>query len=376
MFLPVILMRDYGPWSFAVFAVPNVVGAALMGVVLMSPGASRSLCTRHDRAIRVFSLITLSFQWFFAVWLLMGVGVGFEGLVVLVAVLGVSAMPLAQAHRIAVVVWCASIACAAWWFATASATMPWDATFSAARPGALLSLAPICLFGFALSPYLDGTFHLALQRLPGWRGTVAFLLGFGLLFLAMIAFTFFYAPAIIDAANKRGATVGPQWATLPVIVHLSLQLGYTIGLHSKPSPTPAPIPISQNASVLHTNLATALGIVLAIVGFAFSRHGYADLSLTETIYRLFMSFYALIFPSYVWLCMIPTWRAGTPTKRHIQIWLGACALAAPAFWMGFFEHTEIGLLPGLGVVLLARLLVPRANVRERGGHSPMHEHRM
>lgn len=376
MFLPVILMRDYGPWSFAVFAIPNVVGAALMGVVLMQPGASRSLLLRHTAAIRLFSLVTLAFQWFFAIWLLMGVGIGLEGLFVVVAVFGMSAIPIAKAHRIAIVLWCASIACAIWWFAKASPTMPWQATLPSARPPALFYLAPICTFGFALSPYLDGTFHLALQRLPGWRGSIAFLLGFGVLFFAMIAFTFFYAPSIIDAANKRGATLGPQWATLPVIIHIALQLGFTIALHFKERlPGSVTIPELQVSIASDSGAGPILGIILGAAAFVFSKHGYADLSLTETIYRLFMSFYALIFPAYVYLCMIPTWRSGEPTRRHLTVWLAACALAAPAFWMGFFEHKEIYLLPGLGVVLLARLLIPRSTSTEQPATSPMQEGR-
>jgi len=252
--------------------------------------------------------------------------------------------------------------------------MPWQDTFAGARPGALLFLAPVCIFGFALSPYLDGTFHLALQRLPGWRGSMAFILGLGVLFLAMIAFTFFYAPSIIDSANTRGATLGPQWAALPVIVHLALQLGFTMAVHFKEEIKPEPAEPQMSTSLASDPAAgPVLGIILGAVAFFLSKQGYGDLSLTETIYRLFMSFYALIFPAYVWLCMIPAWRAGKPTSRHIKVWLAACALAAPAYWMGFFEHREFWLLPGLGVVLLARWLVPRANAGGRGEDSPMQE---
>jgi hypothetical protein len=297
MFLPVILMRDYGPWSFAVFAIPNILGSALMGTLLMQPGASKSLMVRHIAAVRLFSMVTLAFQWFFAIWLLMGVGIGLEGLVVVVAVFGMSAIPIANAHRIAIVLWCASIACAIWWFASATPTMPWQATLPSARPSALFYLAPICTFGFALSPYLDGTFHLALQRLPGWRGSIAFLVGFGILFLAMIAFTFFYAPSIIDVASKRGATLGPQWATLPVIVHLAMQLGFTMAVHFKERvELSLDDPNFAGSLPQDSTVGPTLGIILGAAAFFFSKHGYADLSLTETIYRLFMSFYALLFP--------------------------------------------------------------------------------
>ena len=31
MFLPILLIRDFGPAAWFVFAIPNVVGAAVMG---------------------------------------------------------------------------------------------------------------------------------------------------------------------------------------------------------------------------------------------------------------------------------------------------------------------------------------------------------
>ena len=40
MFLPVLLVRDYGVWGWIVFAVPNVLGAAAMGWVLRSAEVS------------------------------------------------------------------------------------------------------------------------------------------------------------------------------------------------------------------------------------------------------------------------------------------------------------------------------------------------
>ncbi|HVU64170.1 MAG TPA: hypothetical protein VHC70_09350, partial [Phycisphaerales bacterium] len=82
----------------------------------------------------------------------------------------------------------------------------------------------------------------------------------------------------------------------------------------------------------------------------------------EIIYRCFMSFYGLVFPAYVWLCMIPTRDghsgiAGPRGRLKLAVLAGACLLAAPCYWMGFIERVEWWLAPGLGVVLLARLAV-------------------
>jgi hypothetical protein len=88
------------------------------------------------------------------------------------------------------------------------------------------------------------------------------------------------------------------------------------------------------------------------------------LSASEIAYRLFMAFYGLVFPAYVWLCMIPT-RDGHsgPSRGKVLIWAIAVAVAAPMFWMGFIERQTWWLAPGLGVVLLARLVLPRGGGR-------------
>ena len=69
MFLPVLLVRDYGVWGWVVFAVPNVLGAAAMGWVLSDPARSSQLVERHRAACVCFSLITIVFHVFFVRWL-------------------------------------------------------------------------------------------------------------------------------------------------------------------------------------------------------------------------------------------------------------------------------------------------------------------
>ena len=58
----------------------------------------------------------------------------------------------------------------------------------------------------------------------------------------------------------------------------------------------------------------------------------------EAIYRLFMAFYGLVFPAYVWVCMVPLGRGALGLRpRAVLAWGGGVVLAVPMFWMGFIE---------------------------------------
>jgi len=189
MFLPVLLFRDFGPWSFAVFAIPNVIGASLMGAVLERKGASEDLVRRHGKACWAFSFVTLSFQVFFLCWMILGL----EGSVsrwvlapMLLVILFTGRADLASswARFISTVVLSVSLGAGAWWLRTTSPAVHLQSPRLAAHD--LIWLAPVCALGFGLCPYLDLTFHTARQRAAGRAGTIAFALGFGVFFLAMI----------------------------------------------------------------------------------------------------------------------------------------------------------------------------------------------
>ena len=72
MWFPYYLTRDFGWVAWLVFAIPNVIGAASVGLILR-PGASRDpatwgprssvkLTTQHDIACMAFSVVTIAFQ--------------------------------------------------------------------------------------------------------------------------------------------------------------------------------------------------------------------------------------------------------------------------------------------------------------------------
>ena len=45
-----------------------------------------------------------------------------------------------------------------------------------------------------------------------------------------------------------------------------------------------------------------------------------------------------------------------PSRRQLIVFTGAVLIALPMFWMGFIERRMIWLLPGVGVVVFARIV--------------------
>ncbi len=262
----------------------------------------------------------------------------------------------------AVLLWCVSLGIGIWLLATgrldfAAAVAQ---TGTTVHPPGIAYLAPVCLFGFALCPYLDLTFLRAAGEQRPADARASFTIGFGAMFFAMILLTLGYATAFIPIANGVSDSGPVPLVVSLILLHMLLQLAYTTYVH-----------IARVVSVLGTKCVRAriallactlvlAGLVWGIAYHALPRH--AGLTPGEIIYRCFMSFYGLVFPAYVWLCMIPTGDGHSGThgergRRKLVVWAAACVLAAPCYWMGFIERVEWWLGVGLGVVLLARLLV-------------------
>jgi hypothetical protein len=377
MFLPVLLLRDYGPWSFAAFAIPNILGAGAMGWVLMNPGAGRGLVDRHAGAMRAFSVVTLAFHAFFILWIFTSQGP--NPAVPLLAAAGLAASLLLikcirgepAVLRLSAALWTLSLLAA---LAVGSLMGGWDARPgppSPATPGAgLVWMLPVIAFGFILCPYLDLSFHLARARTRPMQGAAAFSVGFGLLFAAMILFTLLYAPLFLRAdAGPGGAAIAAMDWSSPliagiVLAHILAQTLFTVFIHTRRlAATPGgPAPrliIAALAGAAALGLAsTALPDLLDTLGMAFG----------EIVYRCFMAFYGLVFPAYVWLIMIPTRDGhagllGAAGRRKLRVWALTVGIAAPMFWVGFIHGVEWWLIPGLAVILLARLPLNRATPR-------------
>ncbi len=370
MFLPTMLIRDFGGWAFWAFAIPNVVGAAAMGLVLARPGDSERMVAKHWPALSLFSLVTASFQVFFMLWLARSVNfheatlkdpVVLAALAAGVIACGVAMVRESLAPLAGVVVMLVSITAGVMMW-RAGTLIPPDFGAPAGNAASRLAyLAPVCVFGFALCPYTDLTFHRARQVASGGAGSVAFVVGFGLMFAAMIAMTAGYAHLFSGGTLSAGlARAGSTGAWL--VVHLFVQLLYTCSVHAR-----AWMDFRGETAEGSSVGWGLMALALVAIGVVPAAGAVADRWLPdargwephELVYRVYMSAYGLLFPAYVWLCVAPTRHGATRvTKWHLGVWLMACAVAAPAFWLGFIERREMWLAPGLGVVLLAGVLVP------------------
>lgn len=386
MFLPILMVRDFGQAGWWAFAIPNVVGAAAMGWVLRSSLAASRLRAGHLGAGRTFSLVTIAFHVFFLSWMT-GNLIPMErapGVIVSVFIFG--AMMIAFREQIA---WVAMLL----WLGSASVLLrlllaePAAIQTELARPGVLpasdiLWMSPVCAFGFALCPYLDLSFLRARRVCDGPTGVAAFTIGFGIMFASMIVLTLGYASMLDPAIASLAFDARPRWAQLAV-THIMVQAAFTIAVHvielATPEPTPRDadatnptatpaaasplspsVPTSDPASapahqprfartILLSSVLLAAGLGIAVKLLP----DLAGLSAGEIGYRCFMSFYGLVFPTYVWVCVVPR---STPVDRRTALTacLAGVAFAMPFFAAGFLWRETIWLAPGLLIAISSR----------------------
>ncbi len=353
MWLPVILLREFGWAGWAVFAAPNVVGAAAMGLVLRRPGASQAFLRGRMGAARWFSRVTIAFQIFFCVWV-WTVAFG-RSQTLPAACFAAGVMFLAAAFAglrrwdaLSVGVWIASggLMLAAF-LRGADHLAPPPPTGDAQALDAIY-LAASCVFGFTMCPFLDLTFHRVRQHTPGASGNAAFILGFGVLFLAMITGTLVYASALLRN----------RWLPPLILAHMALQAAFTAGAHARELAEVGP-------RRLEGALCMAVGLALG-VGFAWLERGRMPV-IAEDGYTIFMAFYGVIFPAWVWIVARPI---GPGARAQRRVWLAAVVLAAPAFALGFLGKQWWWLAPGVGIVLIARPLAASAASRRPPQSAP------
>ncbi|MEN6429031.1 MAG: hypothetical protein ABFE13_27095, partial [Phycisphaerales bacterium] len=149
----------------------------------------------------------------------------------------------------------------------------------------------------------------------------------------------------VDGEAPRGLV---KAFALPLGLYMALQIAYTVALHL--------VEVIPEAKAIGARYSTLLALVVAggaaALGFVGNRGSlWYGLDAGEVIYRCFMGFFGLFFPAYVWLCMLRR----SPSRRALRICAVAVAAALPLFFAGFVAGRMVLLVPGVAIVLLARL---------------------
>lgn len=343
LYLPIILLRNFGWPGWLAFAIPNVLGAAAVGLALRRPGASQEFVRRREPWLRAFSLWTVAFHAFFLALPLVMVAISptssspeLTALSALALAAIVSALGLALSIRAWTTAAPALLLLSFLLFFGASIT---GSTMSrtpsatgAYAPIALAYAAPAIALGFLTCPFLDLTLHATRQRLPGRAGTTAFILAFALLFPLLITGSLIYGAAWVQNGE----------ASYYILGHMVAQSLFTVGAHST---------ALKNSGVRFrwTLLAILAGSLLAWIALRAESIRMSD------AYLVLLAAYGLAFPALVW--------ASVALRRDaLRTWslitLVAIAAGALPFWMGFLERRWWALLPGVAIVLAAPLLAP------------------
>lgn len=375
MVFPILLLRDYGPWGWVVFAVPNVLGAAAMGTVLWKPQWSAWVVEKHrDMGLR-FSEVTIAYHGFVLGWLVMR----HWGIWIAATVIGVTLIiwSRVKGDRTAGIIAAGIAGMSLIWLGVGWALNPQDAWLGVFNetdsiPARLSTLdlvlfAPAAVLGFLCCPYLDLTFHRARMATAPLTGASAFALGFGVVFCSMIVGTLMYAGLFLPSGVLFEQAVGhqlPETWNAVLAVHLTLQIAFTVAIHWHE--------VGRNGSSGSMLRLAAITLAALLIGW-FVQHDPTSIptdaaglspaeapafamTTGETIYRLFLLCYGLIFPAYVWLCMIPTLRPTNPRTRKAIFILGA-VLCVPMGWLFFIESNSAWIIAIVSLLIALRVIV-------------------
>ncbi len=292
MFLPIVLVDRYGWAGFFMFAIPNVIGCTAFGYVLRTPDRSKKLVEKYRGAFSSFAVITIAFHAFFLAivaryfipdipswWLVV-----LPALVLLTGMI-ISVLPNRLWPILATAVWILSVGIGiSFWPGAldieATQTHPWQE---------VVWLLPITTFGFFLCPYLDPTFHRALQSSPSKHSFGVF----GLTFTVMIGITCLYRDVLVAGLS----TV--------ILVHIITQAVFTVGAHIREG---------WLCEVKTRRVLFAIGTVVACaIAITIAHREHENILEIADDYLRFFVFYGLVFPGLV-AAFIWTKKEFTPIR--------------------------------------------------------------
>ncbi len=340
MFLPIILMHRYGWLGFFIFSVPNVIGCAAFGYVVKTPERSKALVEKYKTAISLFAIVTIAFHAFFIAMISLVYLNDYSYLLsawlpfcVLAIGIFLAFLPTRYWPILASILWLFSVIAGISFLPlniVPQGNLPWqDAVW----------LLPITTFGFLLCPYLDPTFHKALQCSPSKHSFGVF----GVAFMVMIGITTTYIDLGLPGYVST-LTIGTLLG-----LHLALQSIFTIGAHIREGIL---IETGKRKTAFIALLAFSSLVAVAIA------HRFGGVSPSgnwlhgsQDDYLRFFVFYGLIFPGLVATFML-TGRAFTPLR--ISLFALVALLSLPLLEVGYIgSQAWLSVLPVVVLLMWA-----------------------
>lgn len=339
MFLPVIMLGRFGWPGFLVFAIPNVIGCAAFGYVIARRDRSVAIVRSHTLAMRLFSLATIAYHVFFIgfiSWLLLPLPDDYAPWIAAtappallsVAIL-LSRLPQRAWPMFAVLVYAGSL----WMFSQIGfeplREIAWRGTDSRVE---LAWLAVPIAFGFLLCPYLDLTFHRALQASPSRRAFAVF----GIAFAVMIVFTCAYWDVL---------ETGLTWL---IATHIASQAIFTMSAHVRE------LRHARETGASMGWIEDFLPLVALPLVFA-GAFSLDALAASVDLYIRFLVLYGLLFPAYVLFFML---NCGESRNRwRIGSYIIAMLALMPLYELGFLQGHAWLAAAGVGALIVVALLM-------------------
>jgi len=336
MFLPRLMIERFGWPGFLVFAIPNVIGCAAFGYVVRSRQRSQAMVASHGKAMMWFSIVTIAYHMFFIVYLLGEVMPRFHqnhwlplGAAGIMLGLGILVSGLCDRDWLvlAVITYAVSVTALVSIGFQPLKLIEWHGRDPQVE---LWWLALPITFGFLLCPYLDLTFHRALQHAPSHHAFFVF----GLAFAVMLALT---------------CTMWfmPGTALLPVaLAHLMMQVIFTVGAHGREIRASAAL--GGNATRW---LLLVLTFLAAFLPYALDALQPQQLH-GEPTYVRFLGFYGLAFPLYVVL-FIQSRQLSVNARTKLR-YAAVMLLSLPCFELAFLHHRPWLLVIPAVLIMLAK----------------------
>lgn len=343
MWLPLVLMTQYGWPGFWLFAIPNVLGCAGMGYLIRSRQQSERLVVLHRGPMRWFSVATIAYQLFFLAFIFGGRGWmpsvldgTLPGLVVpLIAfaiALAMSWLPWKAWPWLGALVFLATMGS---WIASGNGFSE-DIGWSGTEPELeLWPLAPIIILGFIACPWLDPTFHRARQLAPSRHAFGVFGICFFVVLLFVATYFRFYSFETWDL----------------VLPFLFYQATFTISVHMREIRL-----LEANDGWGSTSLLTTISLLGVAIGFLIWMTCCFDIARAwlDDTYLRFLGLYGLVFPAWILAFMLGNARRDTLTISLLVIGL---LIAMPMAELGMIHDTRWWLLPPVIVVMATATVI-------------------